>query len=699
MWAWRFLFLQSSLSHSCRGFLFRGWRPSARFYASSKSLLAKSRWQWAVHSIRMGKLHRALDKEAVDQLTRSSRKIHALWKWRFLISRLCPLTAMDRLLEHRWQKSRKLVPELALKWMHDKYDWPWAHPYCLHLTGIPSEVSLKEIQESLISCSQQSGNIRILGCRCDGSAYVQFDQKTSYEAVIKACTRQEGLPINCKTAIASVSEELSLAKDAHRLACDAFDVHPCAANSKKKSKATKRLKTAQRGLCLYTHPRKGHITCSCPIRRLRSSMPESSIVLLSALEGMIVEATSLIRESVSKKETGEREARHLRSIIQRGIDVSTQKASAFDTLQTLSSGRREQTQCPVCFEQLGMGRDSDGMIMLTPCGHIFCKGCLQTYFHERGNLNDTPCITCRKPLKASDVKLIDPESKVDQERDREKRRAASKLVQEAATMIRESNGHLEPRLWEAIYLWIDPPPFVENCADSKFSAVPPTFLAHLKRAAGFNATSEMKADAKNPERLPSKFRALVTDISSLPRREKVVVFASSRSAVSAIEGVLEYARLGCRSLFTGQTESKSGTAVDEWKSLDDVRVLVVQTGAAACGLTLTAASKMFIMEPLMKLEEEKQAYARLHRYGQTREVFCKVYYTPVSVESRLLDWRRRAEQSSETMAEKISYAPLRCKSDEDATEEHNQTHFLLGMDKKDSFITDDTISSESSDSD
>ena len=44
-------------------------------------------------------------------------------------------------------------------------------------------------------------------------------------------------------------------------------------------------------------------------------------------------------------------------------------------------------------------------------------------------------------------------------------------------------------------------------------------------------------------------------------------------------------------------------------------------------------------------QEEQQAYARLHRYGQKDQVEATVYYTPVSVESRLLEWRKRSNQS------------------------------------------------------
>lgn len=46
----------------------------------------------------------------------------------------------------------------------------------------------------------------------------------------------------------------------------------------------------------------------------------------------------------------------------------------------------------------------------------------------------------------------------------------------------------------------------------------------------------------------------------------------------------------------------------------------------------------------------QQAYGRLHRYGQSKDVFVKVYYAPVSVESRLLRWRKTAAQRMDAAA-------------------------------------------------
>jgi hypothetical protein len=60
---------------------------------------------------------------------------------------------------------------------------------------------------------------------------------------------------------------------------------------------------------------------------------------------------------------------------------------------------------------------------------------------------------------------------------------------------------------------------------------------------------------------------------------------------------------------------------------------------------LTAASKMFLLEPFLRLSEEQQAYGRCHRIGQTKPVQVTTYFSPISVESRLLEWRKRAAEN------------------------------------------------------
>jgi len=399
--------------------------------------------------------------------------------------------------------------------------------------------------------------------------------------------------------------------------------------------------------------------------------------------------------------------------------TGVENLNTIDGLQALKNGEADKTNCPICFDNLGEGDHSDGKVALTRCGHMSCKSCLKKWMDQKeAEGSNVSCIECRKPIRFDQLIFVDPK-KVEERHFESRKKKAQVLVSQAARMLEENYGQLEHHLWEALYLVIDLPSGIDRNHHTFYTAIPGLFLGHLRNAMGNCLPIDSNANQKSLHRdgkipLPSKFRALLAD---LPRDELSVVFASSKSVVQHLQCVLQKEGFGCKSLFVGQSEKESESAVSNWESppsddtdVNNTTVLIVQAGAAACGLTLTAASKMFIIEPFRKHEEEKQAYARLHRFGQKKAVTCKVYYTPVSVESRLLEWRRRAKSHSQK-EEKTVYAPLRHFNEEhknegdendDASEqmieedenpskdeegsddsqavaEENQTLFLLGM--------------------
>ena len=218
------------------------------------------------------------------------------------------------------------------------------------------------------------------------------------------------------------------------------------------------------------------------------------------------------------------------------------------------------------------------------------------------------------------------------------------------------------------------------------STIPGEFLAHLRYATGLElAGTKVNAVDVLESNLSTKIRKLIDD---LPKDERSVVFATSASSVKHILCVLEHLKYPVRALYSGQDESDSKGALDFWRS-SSTGILLVQAGAAACGLTLTDASKMFIMEPFHVYEQELQAYSRLHRYGQTKEVNCKVFYRACSVEERLLEWRKK-EKSSQAPDERVVFSQLKSadedeNDDEEEEEEEDitQSRYLLGLDYAD----------------
>lgn len=67
-----------------------------------------------------------------------------------------------------------------------------------------------------------------------------------------------------------------------------------------------------------------------------------------------------------------------------------------------------------------------------------------------------------------------------------------------------------------------------------------------------------------------------------------------------------------------------------------IRVMLVSIGAGGLGLNLTAANKVFMMEPQFNPAAEAQAVDRVHRLGQDREVTIKRFIMDGSFEEKML---------------------------------------------------------------
>ena len=87
-----------------------------------------------------------------------------------------------------------------------------------------------------------------------------------------------------------------------------------------------------------------------------------------------------------------------------------------------------------------------------------------------------------------------------------------------------------------------------------------------------------------------------------------------------------------------------------WNTDPNCRVFLLHAGAAAAGLTLVAARKVFLMEPFLSHGMELQALNRCHRIGQTRPVSCVTYYAARTIEERMLASRDEFNNAPELLA-------------------------------------------------
>ncbi|KAF4997424.1 hypothetical protein FDECE_12075, partial [Fusarium decemcellulare] len=132
--------------------------------------------------------------------------------------------------------------------------------------------------------------------------------------------------------------------------------------------------------------------------------------------------------------------------------------------------------------------------------------------------------------------------------------------------------------------------------------------------------------------LPSKVEALIVDIKTLPPNDKCIIFSTWRLTLDVVETGLNQASIQSVR-FDGKVPQKERQRiVDRFRADPSIRVMLLTLSCGAAGLTLTAATRAYLMEPHWNPTLEEQALARIHRIGQTREVTTVRFYVRDSFE-------------------------------------------------------------------
>ena len=82
------------------------------------------------------------------------------------------------------------------------------------------------------------------------------------------------------------------------------------------------------------------------------------------------------------------------------------------------------------------------------------------------------------------------------------------------------------------------------------------------------------------------------------------------------------------------------------------KLFVMSYKIAACGVTLTAATRVFLMEPVLDPSTEHQAAGRIHRLGQTREVFVKRFAYRASYEAAVIALHDKIKKGEVTVTDR-----------------------------------------------
>ncbi|KAH9486582.1 Helicase-like transcription factor CHR28 [Psilocybe cubensis] len=140
---------------------------------------------------------------------------------------------------------------------------------------------------------------------------------------------------------------------------------------------------------------------------------------------------------------------------------------------------------------------------------------------------------------------------------------------------------------------------------------------------------------------------------------KTVVFSQWTTMLDKVEDALETAGIKYDRLDGTMKRDDRTRSMEALKHDPSCEVLLVSLKAGGVGLNLTAAQRVYLMDPYWNPAVENQAVDRIHRLGQTKPVTTIKFIIENSIEAKLLEvQRKKTELANMTLGQNFSKADL-----------------------------------------
>lgn len=248
------------------------------------------------------------------------------------------------------------------------------------------------------------------------------------------------------------------------------------------------------------------------------------------------------------------------------------------------------SECPICTEEPMMEP------AVTGCWHSACKQCLLDYVQHQKDKQELPlCFNCREPINQRDI---------------------FKIVRDEDTGMDSNDMDL-------------------------YSATPPNTTTSSAKPIKQHPKISLRRIGTDSS---AKIAALISHLKSIRMSSpttKSVVFSQFTSFLDLIAPALS--RAGIPHLrFDGTMNQKvRATTITSFAESKKGMVLLLSLRAGGVGLNLTAAKRVFMMDPWWSFAVEAQAIDRVHRMGQDDEVKVVRFVVSGSIEGRMLKIQER----------------------------------------------------------
>ncbi|GAA6061262.1 hypothetical protein JCM10212_000703 [Sporobolomyces blumeae] len=436
------------------------------------------------------------------------------------------------------------------------------------------------------------------------------------------------------------------------------------------------------------------------LMRLRQAVLHPTLVLKRLKENL---AAKGVRRSLTDAElevdltSGELDEVGIRKMIE-NYASSKNGGAGSDALQELLAPKEEadpldsDTECMLCLEPVEIP------VYLPRCGHSGCKGCVLSHIldaQETGQ--EARCSACSSgPLTEREIYEIQNAdgSKASQRVAKGKKKSAfsietvssspgSTSSREVLTILdsdesdgeadakpatpkRAKNGKAKARVDEITLSDSDDDANDSTASDDYMPSPKKTRSVGLKHDSvesgsdagkgddgDLGSDSDDDAPATNKAKLlladgdfrsSTKLEALVKSLQAAKEKDpalKAVVFSQFTGFLDLIERVMNRDGFTNLRLDGAMSQTARQKVVRKFTKSDSSVILLASLKAGGVGLNLIAANHVYLMDAWWNSAVESQAIDRIHRFGQTREVFVTRFLVNKTIDDKMIALQER----------------------------------------------------------
>ncbi|KAI1358414.1 SNF2 family N-terminal domain-containing protein [Xylaria arbuscula] len=246
---------------------------------------------------------------------------------------------------------------------------------------------------------------------------------------------------------------------------------------------------------------------------------------------------------------------------------------------------------------------------IAACNHAFCRECLLSHIRaEYGGGSMVPkCFECKKPIvdyepnMPSDEEISDLEGSVSN---------SSGITIFRGPKLGRDRFKKHPKLLKSSSM------FLVQCDQ----AHPEPVVSSTKTTAVKATILEWKSEAPD---------------------DKIIIFVEFKTTAAVLGRMLDAEGIPFLYFFGDMTSTEKDQAIRAFHEKEEITVMIASLKCASVALNITVANRVVLVDLWWNIAVEMQAFGRVFRLGQTKEIHFRRIVADLTIDNRLLSLQER----------------------------------------------------------